>query len=52
MAITLGSNNKIEKRDVYGNLEWEKVITSSGKIELKKVINNNRHSRYYECLLF
>ena len=40
MAVTLGASNMIEKRDVYGNLEWEKAITSSGKIELKKVINN------------
>ena len=40
MAVTLGTNNKIEKRDVYGVLEWEKAITSSGKVELKKVINN------------
>ena len=40
MAVTLGSANKIEKRDVYGVLEWEKAITSSGKVELKKVINN------------
>ena len=40
MAVTLGASNKIEKRDVYGVLEWEKAITSSGKVELKKVINN------------
>ena len=40
MAVTLGASNMIEKRDVYGNLEWEKAITSSGKVELKKVINN------------
>ena len=40
MAVTLGASNVIEKRDVYGVLEWEKAITSSGKVELKKVINN------------
>ena len=40
MAITLGASNVIEKRDVYGTLEWQTAITSSGKVELKKVINN------------
>jgi len=40
-AVTLGASNTINKRDVYGNLEWSKKVTATGRVEIKKIINND-----------